>query len=57
MAINLALVGKKSDPVPFSYNWKDVVLYALGVGAKIGEPSGASEVRRACGEPVGLSTI
>lgn len=34
MAINLSLVGKKSDPIPFSYTWKDAVLYALGVGAK-----------------------
>src|SRR5438477_7094711 len=37
MAIKLDLVGKKSDPVPFSYTWKDVVLYALGVGAKADE--------------------
>ena len=27
MAINLGLVGKKSDPIPFHYNWKDTVLY------------------------------
>jgi acyl dehydratase len=37
MAIKLDLVGKKSDPIPFAYNWKDVVLYALGVGAKVDE--------------------
>jgi acyl dehydratase len=37
MAINLNLVGKKSDPVHFSYGWKDTILYALGVGAKIDE--------------------
>ncbi|MFI5290079.1 MAG: MaoC/PaaZ C-terminal domain-containing protein [Polyangia bacterium] len=37
MAMNLGLVGKKSDPTPFSYTWKDAVLYALGVGAKIDE--------------------
>lgn len=37
MGINLSLVGKKSDAVPFSYTWKDVVLYALGVGAKVDE--------------------
>jgi len=35
MAIKLDLVGKKSDPIPFAYTWKDTVLYALGVGAKI----------------------
>jgi acyl dehydratase len=37
MAINLGLAGKKSDPIPFQYTWKDAVLYALGVGAKIDE--------------------
>jgi acyl dehydratase len=37
MAINLKLVGKKSEPVEFSYTWKDAVLYALGVGAKVDE--------------------
>src|SRR4051812_16974610 len=37
MAIKLDLVGKKSGPVPFTYTWKDVVLYALGVGAKAEE--------------------
>lgn len=33
MAINLDLVGKKSEPIIHSYTWRDVVLYALGVGA------------------------
>jgi acyl dehydratase len=37
MTIKLELVGKKSDPIPFSYSWKDTVLYALGVGAKVDE--------------------
>ncbi len=37
MAIKMDLVGKVFDPVSFSYTWKDVVLYALGVGAKIDE--------------------
>ncbi|HEY1585755.1 MAG TPA: MaoC/PaaZ C-terminal domain-containing protein, partial [Polyangia bacterium] len=37
MAIKLDLVGKKSDPIPFAYTWKDTVLYALGVGAKVDE--------------------
>lgn len=37
MAINMELVGKKSEPITFDYTWKDAVLYALGVGAKIGE--------------------
>ncbi len=33
MALNLDAVGKKIGPVSKDYNWKDVVLYALGVGA------------------------
>src|SRR5437016_1171927 len=37
MAIKLDLVGKRSDPIPFSYGWKDCVLYALGVGGRIDE--------------------
>ncbi|RMH41474.1 MAG: 3-alpha,7-alpha,12-alpha-trihydroxy-5-beta-cholest-24-enoyl-CoA hydratase [Deltaproteobacteria bacterium] len=34
MAINLDLVGVQSDPMTFTYGWKDTILYALGVGAK-----------------------
>jgi acyl dehydratase len=37
MAIKLDLVGKKSAPIKHTYSWKDVVLYALGVGAKLDE--------------------
>src|SRR6478752_4377641 len=37
MAIKLDLAGKKSDPIPFAYTWKDTILYALGVGAKVDE--------------------
>ena len=37
MAIKLDLVGRKSPSTPFTYRWKDVVLYALGVGAKVDE--------------------
>ena len=33
MALNLAAVGRKIGPVVKEYGWKDVVLYALGVGA------------------------
>ena len=33
MALNLDAVGKPIDPVTREYTWKDVVLYALGVGA------------------------
>jgi acyl dehydratase len=34
MPLDLTLVGKPSAPTFFEYSWKDVVLYALGVGAK-----------------------
>ncbi|MEE9419443.1 MAG: MaoC/PaaZ C-terminal domain-containing protein [Desulfatiglandaceae bacterium] len=31
--VDLSVIGKKTEPVIFEYTWKDVVLYALGVGA------------------------
>ncbi len=34
MALNLDSVGKTTDPIVHSYNWKDAVLYALSIGAK-----------------------
>ncbi|HET6610736.1 MAG TPA: MaoC/PaaZ C-terminal domain-containing protein [Kofleriaceae bacterium] len=37
MSLNMSLVGQKTDPLTFAYQWKDAVLYALGVGAKIDE--------------------
>jgi acyl dehydratase len=33
MALKTDIIGKPSDPLSFTYTWKDVVLYALGVGA------------------------
>jgi acyl dehydratase len=33
MALNLSVIGKKIGPLTKDYTWKDVVLYALGVGA------------------------
>ena len=33
MALNLDSIGKKIGPVSKEYTWKDVILYALGVGA------------------------
>ena len=33
MPLDLSAVGAKSDPQEFKYTWKDVVLYALGIGA------------------------
>ena len=37
MALNLDAIGKKIGPVTKDYTWKDVVLYALGVGAGFDE--------------------
>jgi NAD(P)-dependent dehydrogenase (short-subunit alcohol dehydrogenase family)/acyl dehydratase len=37
MALNLDAVGRKIGPVKKDYTWKDVVLYALGVGAGFDE--------------------
>ena len=37
MALNLDAIGKKIGPLTSEYTWKDVVLYALGVGAGFGE--------------------
>ncbi len=33
MAINLDLIGKKSEPAEKKYTFKDCILYALGIGA------------------------
>lgn len=35
--LNLDVIGKKFPEVTFKYNWKDVVLYALGIGAQVDE--------------------
>jgi NAD(P)-dependent dehydrogenase (short-subunit alcohol dehydrogenase family)/acyl dehydratase/putative sterol carrier protein len=37
MALHLDAVGKKIGPVTSEYHWKDIVLYALGVGAGFDE--------------------
>ena len=37
MAIKMDLVGKTSAPIRHEYAWRDCVLYALGVGAKVDE--------------------
>ncbi|APS00462.1 MaoC/PaaZ C-terminal domain-containing protein [Pajaroellobacter abortibovis] len=34
MPFDLGLVGKPMDPVRMEYDWKDTVLYALGIGSK-----------------------
>lgn len=37
MALKLDVVGLKSAPIHHRYDWRDTVLYALGVGAKLDE--------------------
>jgi len=37
LVVNLDLVGKSFAPTTHAYSWKDCVLYALGVGARIDE--------------------
>lgn len=37
MALDREALGRKIGPLEKSYDWKDVVLYALGVGAGFGE--------------------
>jgi acyl dehydratase len=37
MAVNLEVVGKKADPVIFTYDEDDVILYALSIGAGVDE--------------------
>ncbi len=37
MALNLEAIGKKIGPVTKTYTWKDVALYALGIGAGFDE--------------------
>lgn len=37
MPLDLSLVGQKGASSTFTYGWKDVVLYALGIGAKKAE--------------------
>jgi acyl dehydratase len=32
-SIDLSVIGTRTEPIVFDYTWKDVVLYALGVGA------------------------
>lgn len=37
MALDLGAIGKKIGPVIWKYDWKDVILYAVGVGAGFDE--------------------
>jgi len=31
--VNMDVLGKESEPIEHEYTWKDVILYALGIGA------------------------
>jgi len=35
MALKIEAVGHQTEPIEHEYDWKDVVLYALGVGARV----------------------
>jgi acyl dehydratase len=37
MGLDLSTLGTKTEPISFSYDWKRVVAYALGIGAKKAE--------------------
>jgi len=37
MSFNLDNIGKKTKEIKFEYGWKDVILYALGIGAQADE--------------------
>jgi acyl dehydratase len=37
--VDLGVIGKRTKPIVFEYTWRDVVLYALGVGATAEELS------------------
>ena len=37
MPLNLDIIGKKADPIPFICTPEKVILYALGIGAGVGE--------------------
>lgn len=37
MPLNLDAIGKDVEPFTFDYDWKKVILYALGVGAGFDE--------------------
>jgi acyl dehydratase len=39
MALNLDAIGKKIGPITRTYTWRDVILYALGIGSGFGELS------------------
>jgi acyl dehydratase len=37
MALDMAAIGKKIGPLTNQYNWRDVIIYALGIGAGFNE--------------------
>ncbi len=39
MALNLDAIGKRIGPITRDYTWRDVIIYALGIGSGFGELS------------------
>jgi len=39
MSLNVSIIGKEHGPVEYSWDERDVMLYALGVGAGAANPS------------------
>lgn len=37
MTFDLSVVGWKSEPTEYRYDWRQLALYALGIGAQVGE--------------------
>ena len=51
-SVDLSVIGKKTEPVVFEYTWRDVALYALGVGASADQLSFVYE-----GAPGGMKVL
>jgi NAD(P)-dependent dehydrogenase (short-subunit alcohol dehydrogenase family)/acyl dehydratase/putative sterol carrier protein len=57
MALNLDAIGKKIGPFTKEYSWKDVVLYALGVGAGFSDLDYCYEKKLKVIPSFGITTI
>jgi acyl dehydratase len=58
MALDLSIVGRASQPATFTYDWKTLATYALGVGAKKGELAFLYEgTPKADGSPGGMKVL
>lgn len=45
MGLNADAAGKKTKPIEHAYSWRDVALYALGIGAKVDDLDFVYEAR------------